>query len=96
MFVGMLSSALEETLKVSTASWLFCTPLGTPATGRIYFWSYIYYISKFYELGDTAILVFKQKPVSFLHVYHHSLVMLMSYLVRKKKVESLCRRFAHG
>eukprot|EP00897_Mesotaenium_endlicherianum_P005527 jgi/Mesen1/5001/ME000025S04401 len=60
--------------------WLFCLPLNTRAQGRVFFWSYVYYLSKFYELLDTLLLVLKKKPLSVLHVYHHALVIVMCYL----------------
>jgi GNS1/SUR4 family len=35
-------------------------------------WSFIFYISKYYEFFDTWILVLKGKPASLLQVYHHT------------------------
>ena len=35
-------------------------------------WSFIFYISKYYEFVDTWVLVLKGKPASFLQVYHHT------------------------
>jgi len=35
-------------------------------------WSFIFYLSKFYEFVDTWILVLKGKPASLLQVYHHT------------------------
>jgi len=52
----------------------------SPPTGRIYYWMYIYFLSKFLELFDTVILVLKKKPIIFLHVYHHAIVVLMVWL----------------
>lgn len=58
----------------------FCTPVGMEPSGRLFFWSYIYYLSKYYEFIDTALLLIKAKPASFLHVFHHTFVVLMSWL----------------
>lgn len=41
------------------------------------FWMYMYYFSKFYELVDTFLIVFKKKPLIFLHVYHHAIAILI-------------------
>jgi fatty acid elongase 3 len=47
----------------------------------LFFWSYVFYLSKYYELLDTflQLLSGKTPPNFFLHVYHHSLVILMSW-----------------
>lgn len=44
---------------VQDMGWLFCETPNVPASGPLYFWSYAYYLSKFYELGDTVL----QAPV---------------------------------
>ncbi|KAK4523887.1 hypothetical protein GAYE_SCF00G1784 [Galdieria yellowstonensis] len=43
--------------------------------GRLLFWMYLFYCSKYYELFDTVIMVLKKRPLNFLHVYHHCVVM---------------------
>jgi len=35
-------------------------------------WAWIFYISKYYELIDTLILLLKGKPSSFLQTFHHT------------------------
>lgn len=60
--------------------WMVCTPPGTPVKGGLYFWSYMYYLSKYYEFIDTFLLALKGKPLTFLHVGHHTLVCPMAYL----------------
>ena len=44
------------------------------------FWIYVYWLSKFPELLDTAILILRKKPVIFLHVFHHAVMTLMPWL----------------
>ncbi|KAJ2847624.1 hypothetical protein IWW36_003759 [Coemansia brasiliensis] len=40
---------------------------------------YLFYVSKFYELIDTAIILVKGRPASFLQIYHHAGVILVMY-----------------
>ena len=42
--------------------------------GGFYFWSYLFYISKFWEYVDTFILVLKKSEVKLLHSWHHSVI----------------------
>lgn len=48
--------------------------------GRLWFWVYVFYLSKFYEFVDTLFLVVRQKPLTFLHVYHHASTVVVAYL----------------
>ncbi|CAL5183126.1 unnamed protein product [Lathyrus oleraceus] len=59
-----------------------CFPPNTPPTGPLFFWAYIFYISKFLEFIDTLFIILSRsiKRLSFLHVYHHSTVPIMCYL----------------
>ena len=63
------------------ATYLFCEPQGSVATGSLYYWSYLYYLSKYYELVDTLLQLMKGRPPPhfFLHVYHHAVVLLMAW-----------------
>jgi fatty acid elongase 3 len=69
-------------MRMVRQSWdfFFCTPVSLAPRGRLFFWSYVYYLSKFYEFLDTILLLFKAKPASFLHVFHHALVVVMAWL----------------
>jgi len=60
----------------NSVDWMFCEDPNTPARGPLYFWSYAFYVSKYYELVDTALALLKgSRPPHFgLHVYHHALV----------------------
>eukprot|EP00188_Purpureofilum_apyrenoidigerum_P000315 Plantae.Rhodophyta-Purpureofilum_apyrenoidigerum.ctg11313.p1 GENE.Plantae.Rhodophyta-Purpureofilum_apyrenoidigerum.ctg11313~~Plantae.Rhodophyta-Purpureofilum_apyrenoidigerum.ctg11313.p1 ORF type:complete len:301 (-),score=50.80 Plantae.Rhodophyta-Purpureofilum_apyrenoidigerum.ctg11313:71-952(-) len=43
--------------------------------GRLAVWMYVFYLSKYYELFDTVIMVLKKRKLNFLHIYHHCVVM---------------------
>jgi hypothetical protein len=86
MFAGCLNAAVAEVQSSSWlwgkrhgAEWVLCFPKGTRAAGPVFFWSYVYYLSKFYELLDTVILLCKKRPLSFLHVFHHATVVFMCF-----------------
>ena len=66
--------------------WLFCEVPGSETKGGVYFWSYIYYLSKFLEFGDTVFKVLKRRPLDFLHVYHHA-VRIYSGLTKLQAVD---------
>jgi len=39
-----------------------------------------FYLSKYYELLDTVFLVLRGRPLSFLHTFHHTVVVLVCWL----------------
>ncbi|GMR47021.1 hypothetical protein PMAYCL1PPCAC_17216, partial [Pristionchus mayeri] len=52
----------------------FCT---MPATkGVAPFWCFLFFVSKFVEMGDTLFIVLRKKPLIFLHYYHHIVVFI--------------------
>jgi len=62
-------------------TFLFCEEPQVKAEGSLYFYSYIYYLSKYYELLDTILQLLKGRapPHFFLHVYHHAAALLMAW-----------------
>lgn len=50
----------------------FCDVQKTTFHSGIHFLVWNFYVSKYYELLDTAILLIKGKPSSFLQTFHHS------------------------
>lgn len=57
-----------------------CDLSGNSMNGRMGWWMYVFYVSKFYELVDTIIMILKKRPLNFLHVYHHSIVIPLFYV----------------
>ncbi|KAJ6635922.1 Elongation of very long chain fatty acids protein 4 [Pseudolycoriella hygida] len=54
----------------------------TLAGARLLTTGYNYYLLKVFDLTETVFFVLKQKKnqISFLHVYHHVLILLLSYI----------------
>jgi len=78
MFLGCLRELIVQAQAQQSVDFMFCETAAN-SKGPLYFWSYIFYISKFYEMVDTILAHLKGSPPPFyfLHVYHHSLVPLM-------------------
>jgi hypothetical protein len=81
MCAGCVYEVIKRVQKEKSVVWLVCEHPETEANGMLFFWSYVFYLSKYYELLDTflQLLSGKTPPNFFLHVYHHSLVILMSW-----------------
>lgn len=88
MFVGCWQSAaveIEETRWLwqrskSALEWIVCFPLGTRPAGRVFFWSYIFYISKYYEFIGTFILLFQKRNPTAAHVFRNAMLVVMCFL----------------
>lgn len=55
-----------------------CTPVGNGSEAipsSFQFWMYLFFMSKFYELLDTILLILRGRPLTLLHVWHHASVM---------------------
>lgn len=51
----------------------------TMLQGRLGFWLYVFYLSKYAELVDTLILAARQKKIIFLHIFHHTVVIVLCW-----------------
>lgn len=71
MFVGTAYGAYLKYQSQGFFEGLVCEQESHPIRGPLFYWSYIFYLSKFYELVDSYLLVLKKKPLIFLHVFHH-------------------------
>jgi len=71
MFLGTSYGAFLKYQSQGFFNGLVCEQEIEPIRGPLFYWSYIFYLSKFYELIDSYLLVLKKKPLIFLHVFHH-------------------------
>ena len=85
MLGGVILESIRRIQTEGGISWppfLLCEVAdGQPASGSLYYWSYIYYLSKYYELLDTVLQLARGKPPPHfvLHVYHHAAVLFMAW-----------------
>ncbi|XP_021837318.2 uncharacterized protein [Spinacia oleracea] len=81
MVVGCSLSTLSQ---MPNPNWIFCFPANqTPTRGPVFFWGYVFYLSKILEFTDTILILLsdtKARRLSFLHVFHHSMGLIMSYI----------------
>ena len=49
-------------------------------------WAYIFYLTKYYEFLDTFFLVLKKSELTFLHVFHHSSVVLVCWFALTEEI----------
>lgn len=71
MFLGVFYGAFLKYESQGFWAGLVCEQDPQPIKGVMFYWGYIFYLSKFYELIDSFLLVLKKKPLIFLHVFHH-------------------------
>lgn len=57
-----------------------CAPRGTKLKGAVYFWTWFYHAQKYYDLIDTYLIILRKskKGLSFLHVYHHAIMLMLT------------------
>ncbi|KAK7386512.1 hypothetical protein VNO78_26792 [Psophocarpus tetragonolobus] len=88
IFTGILLSAEAEIRETrwlwrrskSPLQWLLCFPLGTRPSGRVFFWSYLYYLSRFLHMVRTLLTIPRRRTLSFFHLFNHSISAFASFL----------------
>ncbi|XP_008808879.2 elongation of fatty acids protein 3-like [Phoenix dactylifera] len=89
IFLGILLSSLAEIrdtrwfwrrTKTTPFQWLLCFPLGTRPTGRVFFWSYAFYLSRFLHLLRTFFAILRRRPRALGRLFSHSALVCMSFL----------------
>jgi len=82
MLVGTIRSTYRDYAAHNfdpRAAYCCADPLSSDCNGERTYWMYIYFVTKFPELLDTFFLLVKHKPLIFLHVYHHAIVLFMMW-----------------
>jgi len=82
-FVMVLGVAKEVIYLYQTygAESLFCDEQRKQySETTLYFWYYVFFLSKFYEFIDTYILCFRQRPITFLHCFHHFITAFLCWV----------------
>ncbi|KAL2241603.1 elongation of fatty acids protein 3-like [Sesamum indicum] len=89
IFAGTVLSATAEIRdtrwlwrrsRTTTFQWLLCFPLGTRPSGRVFFWSYIYYLSRFLHALRSFITILRYRELPFFKLFNHSILIFMSFL----------------
>jgi len=78
-FIGLSYGIMEKWLR-SGMEGLLCDAAGKESgNGPLYFWLYIFWLSKMYEFLDTVLIVLKKGKLAFLHVYHHWITSMLCF-----------------
>ncbi|GMI78522.1 ELO homolog 4 [Hibiscus trionum] len=91
IFIGILLSSAADirdtrwfwrrTKTITTPfQWFLCFPLGTRPSGRVFFWSYVFYLSRFLHLLRTFLAVLRRRKLTFFHLFNQSILLFMSFL----------------
>ncbi|KAJ3320781.1 hypothetical protein HDU76_000225 [Blyttiomyces sp. JEL0837] len=58
----------------------YCDRDGRVWNSSLNYWSWLFYLSKYYEIVDTIIILVKGRPSSLLQSYHHAGAIITMYL----------------
>ncbi|KAG9153053.1 hypothetical protein Leryth_012314 [Lithospermum erythrorhizon] len=88
VFAGILSSSIAEIRDTrwfwqrskTPFEWLFCFPIGTRPSGRVFFWSYIFYLTRFLHIFRTYLIILQHRKLSIFQIFNHSILILVSFV----------------
>ncbi|GLU19925.1 hypothetical protein SLE2022_361460 [Rubroshorea leprosula] len=88
IFAGILLSSAAEIRETrwfwrrskTPFQWLLCFPLGTRPSGRVFFWSYIFYLSRFLHMFRTFFAILRSRKLTFFHLFNNSILTFMSFM----------------
>ncbi|KAF6002983.1 hypothetical protein F1559_001988 [Cyanidiococcus yangmingshanensis] len=79
MFLGAGRTVLAIARNRGGVSQTFCSSSFGEFPQNIYYWLYMFYLSKPVEFMDTFLLAARGKPLTLLHVWHHASVVLETW-----------------
>jgi len=79
LFLGAVKESFLVYEKYGSES-LFCDRNSRQKEGNLYFWYYIFFLSKFYEFIDTFLLILLKKETTFLHCFHHFITAFLCWM----------------
>ncbi|KAI4336911.1 hypothetical protein L6164_015384 [Bauhinia variegata] len=89
IFMGMLLSSDAEVRgtrwlwrrnRNTPFEWFLCFPLGIRPSGPVFFWSYVFYLSRFLHLLRTFFSILRDRKLPVFRLFNHSILLLMSFL----------------
>lgn len=63
-----------------------CDEGGLKSRGPFGFWVWLFCVSKIVELGDSALLVLRKRPLVFIHWYHHASVLIFTWYTNSQPI----------
>ncbi|KAK1268357.1 hypothetical protein QJS04_geneDACA006603 [Acorus gramineus] len=60
--------------------WLLCFPLGTRPSGRLFFWSYLFYLSRYLHLLKTFISILRRRRLTLSKLLYRSMEICTCFL----------------
>nr|ACG30303.1 GNS1/SUR4 membrane protein [Zea mays] len=90
IFAGTLLSAVAEIRdtrwswrgrsRSTPLRWLLCFPPGTRSSGRVFFWSYAYYLSRYLHAARGVLAVLRRRRSAAPRVFAHAASVAMAFL----------------
>uniref|UniRef100_A0A2P2JM53 Uncharacterized protein MANES_13G135800 n=1 Tax=Rhizophora mucronata TaxID=61149 RepID=A0A2P2JM53_RHIMU len=88
ILAGILLSAAAEIRETrwfwrrskTPLQWLLCFPLGTRPSGRVFFWSYMYYLSRFLHMWRTFYMILRRRKLAYFQLFNNSILTFMAFL----------------
>ena len=76
---GAIRTIPETIYVLQNHGWQYSVCIPSYTIGPTAFWTFLFTISKVYELGDTIFIILRKQPLIFLHWYHHVTVLVYTW-----------------